>query len=134
MRNMSFRLTKKQFIDGTKDVTRRDGWLNLKAGEHFSAVEKSQGLKKGEKVNYLGQCICISNVSERVDEIIRRPLRVDQIHRLNTEWRTEPEREGFPDLTPEKFVEMFCKEMGVKPSTIIQRIVFKVIHVNGQAK
>lgn len=58
MRNMSFRLTTRQFSDGSKDVIRRLGWADLKAGEHFTAVEKSQGLRKGEKVNYLGQCIC----------------------------------------------------------------------------
>lgn len=105
-------------------------------------MEKSQGLRKGEKVNYLGQCICISNVSERLDEIIRRPIRYeDQVADdpigaglYQGELRTEMDREGFPELTAEEFVEMFCKEMDVDPSDIIQRIAFRVIHVNGKAK
>jgi hypothetical protein len=128
---MSYRLTKKQFLDGSKDVTRRTGWLNLKEGEHYSAVEKSQGLKKGEKVNYLGQCICISNTAERLDEIIKRPYRNDQ-----NKMYLYPEtmREGFPQLSPVEFVDMFCKEMKCHPSTIVQRIVFKRLHVNGEAR
>lgn len=129
MRNMSFRLTTRQFINGTKDVTRRTGWKDLKVGEHFSGVEKSQGLRKGEKINYLGQCICISNTPERLDEIIKRPVRNDSLIP-----KRECEREGFPFLTDKEFVEMFCKEMNVQPVTIINRIVFRSTHVNGQAK
>jgi hypothetical protein len=131
MRNMSFRLTKKQFLDGTKDVTRRTGWANLKAGEHFSAVEKSQGLKKGEKVNYLGQCICISNTTERLDDIIHKPLRLGDCRSVP---RREVEREGFAFLSSKEFVDMFCKEMKCHPSTIVHRIEFKRLHVNGEAR
>jgi hypothetical protein len=132
MRNMSFKLTTKQFLEGTKDVTRRTGWANLAEGEHFSAVEKSQGLKKGEKIKYLGQCICISNKAERLDDIITRPLRLGDCHIRNP--RREVEREGFPFLSSKEFVEMFCKEMKCHPTTTVQRIEFKVTHVNGWVK
>jgi hypothetical protein len=37
MRNMSFFLTTAQFLDGTKDVTRRKGWRFLKPGDRFMA-------------------------------------------------------------------------------------------------
>lgn len=50
MRNMSFSITTKQMYAGTKDVTRRLGWWNLKVGDVVMAVEKGMGLKKGEKV------------------------------------------------------------------------------------
>jgi hypothetical protein len=133
MKNMSFKLTTKQFLAGTKDVTRRTGWANLKAGEHFSAVEKSQGLKKGEKVVYLGQCICISNTPERLDEIISKPMRWDQPNSRKGAAR-ECEREGFPFLSAKEFVEMFCKEMICHPTTKVNRIVFTVIHKNGEVK
>lgn len=33
MRNISFNLTTPQFIDDSKDVTRRLGWKNVKPGE-----------------------------------------------------------------------------------------------------
>lgn len=133
MKNMSFKLTTKQFLDGTKNVTRRTGWASLKAGEHFSAVEKSQGLRKGEKVKYLGQCICISNAPERLDEIISKPFRWDMPN-SRKDGQRECEREGFPFLSASEFVDMFCKEMKCRPSTIVNRIVFEVTHTNGEAR
>ena len=87
MPNMSFIKTKQQFIEGRKIKTRRlyhfskidpkkpVGWANLKPDKYFTAVEKSQGLRKGEHIRVLGQCICISNEPEPLDEIIRRPYR-----------------------------------------------------------
>ena len=33
MRNISFSLTEEQFLNGSKDVTRRLGWLFLKPGD-----------------------------------------------------------------------------------------------------
>ena len=37
MRNISFSLTTRQFRDGSKDVTRRVNWQNLKPGDHLMA-------------------------------------------------------------------------------------------------
>ena len=117
MPNMSFFLTTKQFIENEKDVTRRLGWGNLKSNDTYTAVNKQQGLKPGEKIVKLGECICISNTPEPVDEIIRRPYR-------NGSKRSEMEREGFPQMTAEQFVAFFCKHMKVTPSTLINRIEF----------
>lgn len=122
MRNMSFKLTTPQFIDGTKDVTRRLGWALLRKGEHFMAVRQAQGLKKGQKIEQLGECICKSNIPERLDWIGMFPVR-GRPEDMHT--KPEVEREGFPDLTPEQFVDMFCKEMHCTPSTIINRIEFE---------
>ena len=60
MRNISFSLTTPQFIAGIKDVTRRVGWLFLKAGDELCAIEKGQGLGKGEKVKRLGKVLVAS--------------------------------------------------------------------------
>lgn len=108
-RNMSFALTTEQYKNGTKDVTRRLGWANLKPGEIFNAVEKCQGLKKGEKVKYLGQNVCVSNRPEPLNAITKE----DCI------------REGFPDLEPEQFVEFFSKHNKCGPDQIVSRIEFK---------
>lgn len=119
MRNMSFALTTRQFMSGEKDVTRRNGWDNLCLNEHFNGVKKAMGLKRGEKVVVLRECICISNTPEQVDEIIKRPYRTGST-------RSEMEREGFPEMTAEDFVEFFCKtHKGVTPETYINRIEFK---------
>lgn len=117
MPNMSYFLTTKQFINHEKDVTRRLGWANLKANDNYTAVKKSQGLKLGEKIQKLGECICISNTPEPVDEIIRRPYR-------NGSKRSEMAREGFPEMTAEQFVEFFCTHMKVTPETTVNRIEF----------
>ncbi len=122
MRNMSFYLTTEAFKSGRKDVTRRLGWAYLKPGDHFMAVEKAQGLKKGEKIKRLGECVCIYNDSEKLKDIEYVPLRSIN-NKVNYFW-SEPTREGFPDLSPEEFVKMFCRKMKCTPETIVQRIEF----------
>lgn len=110
---MSFFLTTKQFIDGTKDVTRRRGWVNLKPGDRFMAVVKGQGLKPGEKIQRLGECECVSNTRESLPQIVHH--------------KNDCAREGFPELLPFQFVEMFCKHMGGGMYQEVSRIEFKKI-------
>src|ERR1035437_2744663 len=51
MRNISFTLTTAAVRERRKTVTRRLGWTDkLKPGDILQAVEKAQGLKKGEHV------------------------------------------------------------------------------------
>ena len=109
MKLISFFLTTPQFLDGSKDVTRRLGWKNLKPGDRLMAVRKAQGLKKGEHPEKLG---VIEVVSVR-----REPL-----------WSIDNDdvkREGFPDMVWEDFVDMFCKHMKCERSTRVTRIEFK---------
>ena len=109
MRNMSFALTTDQFLDGTKTVTRRLGWKFLKPGDRFRACVKCMGLKKGEKVQVLGECEVVSVRRERLDHITNE----------------DTEREGFPGMTAAEFVAMFCRHMGCKPYDEVTRIEFK---------
>ena len=109
MRNMSFSLTTPQFLEGSKTVTRRLGWRFLKPGDRVRAVEKAQGLKRGERVKPLGVIEIVSVRDEPLDAIDADDCR----------------REGFPDLSPGQFVEMFCGSMGCKPSSLVRRIEFR---------
>lgn len=111
MRNMSFSLTTPQFRAKTKTVTRRLGWAFLKPNDIVGAVEKGMGLKKGEKVKRLG---IISITSIR-----REPL--------NAITQEDCELEGFPELTPKQFVEMFCRHNRCTPEQIVNRICFDYI-------
>lgn len=112
MRNISFFLTTPQFKAHAKDITRRLGWSNLKDGDVLMAVEKAQGLKKGEKINKLGP---IQAIKPR-----REPLNAITQH--------EVIREGFPEMTPAGFIVMFCKShKGCTPETIITRIEYKYL-------
>lgn len=120
MRNISFMLTTSQFIDGTKDVTRRLGWTFADVGMELCAVEKSQGLGKGGKIKRLGTI--------RLVGVRREPL--SNMTRDTVYGHHEVVREGFPGMSPKEFVEFFCwSHKGCKPSTIITRLEF--VKVNG---
>ncbi len=109
MRAISFSLTERQFLDGTKDVTRRQGWKRLKVGDKLRAVRKAMGLKKGEKQVELGVIVV---------------LEVDVVP-LNSITKRDVVREGFPNMTPKQFVKMFCdSHKGCKPESEVTRIVF----------
>lgn len=115
MRNISFALTTKQFLDGSKTVTRRCGWWRLKPGDRMQAVRKAMGLKKGEKVKVLGVIEIVSTVAE--------PLA--KIHRYGPD---ETAREGFPELSAEQFIEFFIQHMPkATRETLVNRIEFKRI-------
>ncbi len=123
MRNISFSLTERQFLDGTKDVTRRLGWLNLKPGDRLMACRKCMGLKPGEQIVRLGE---IEVVRVR-REPLNRMARFSEIANKEIGYgATEAIREGFPDMSGDEFVTMFRRHMKVRdPRQIITRIEFK---------
>ena len=109
MKRISFSMTERQFLDGTKTVTRRLGWKTLKAGEHLMAVRRAMGLKKGEKQVKLGEIVVLS--------VRREPLycitAADVI------------AEGYPDSSSWEFIDAFVDAMGIEPSTHVTRIEFE---------
>jgi hypothetical protein len=108
---MSFSLTTPQMYGRTKTVTRRLGWWFLKPGELVCAVVKSQGLKKGEKV----QRIC--------------PIRILKTNpeRLSAMKRSDVRREGFVSMGKSEFIAMFCRHHRVRRSKIVNRIEFEFV-------
>ncbi len=120
MRNMSFALTTAQVCAGTKTVTRRMGWMFLRPGGLMRPVVKSQGLKRGEKV-----------------EVIRGPLRIVSARREalvdllidETYGRQECAREGFGDhptlSVPRSFMEFSCRTHACGPGDLVTRIEFE---------
>lgn len=117
MRNISFAITTEQYENGSKDVTRRLGWKNLKAGDRLQAVRKIRGLPKGAKVERLNPPVIevVSVRRERLDRMTKKPRY----------GRKECRREGFPDLSAEEFVAMFCEHGGCQPRTFVTRIEFR---------
>lgn len=97
MRLMSFALTTAQLLDGSKTVTRRVGWANLKPGDRLKAVRKAMGLRPGEKVDVLAEIEVVSVRRERLDFINK----ADCI------------AEGFPLYSPDEFTAMFCSHMTI---------------------
>lgn len=111
MRRMSFALTERQFLDGSKTVTRRVGWWSLKVGDELLAVRKCMGLKKGEKQHVLGKFRVVAAWPEKLCAI-------------ETE-KDGPAREGFPEMTAVEFVHFFCNSMRCTPDTDVMRIEFR---------
>jgi len=114
MRNISFALTTEQFLDGTKDVTRRLGWKFLKKGDRLMACEKCQGIKAGE-LKRLGVIEVVSVRRERLSVLC------DSLPYGEEECR----REGFPKMAGKDFVEMFCSHMNCGPHAEVTRIEFR---------
>lgn len=119
---MSFRLTTEQIRNRTKTVTRRRGWGFLKPGDLIQAIEKGQGLKKGEKVNRLAVL--------RVVDVRHEPL-----NRMVTDLDygiEECKREGFEHdkrlRWPSEFVSFFCEShRPCEPHFLVTRIEFKYV-------
>lgn len=115
MRNMSFALTTPAILSRTKTVTRRLGWAFLKPGELVQAIEKGQGLRKGEKVRRLCVIRIVSVRRERLDALLGLG---------SLDARRELEREGLSILHPKEFVQLVCKANGCQPDAEVTRIAF----------
>lgn len=91
MRLMSFAITERQLLEGSKTVTRRTGWLDLRPGEQLLAVRRATGMAKVVP-------LCVIEVVS-----VRR-------ERLDAVDPTDVLAEGFPHWTNHvgEFVRMFC--------------------------
>lgn len=110
MKRMSFALTTEQIQNQTKTVTRRNGWNNLKVGDLIQPVVKCMGLKKGEKQQLIGCPIRITSIS------------VQKLYQISFE---DVRREGFPQLSQEGFINMYCKANGCDRKQRVNRIEFE---------
>lgn len=107
MKLISVFYTERQVLEQAKLVTRRLGWATVRVGELLQPIRKGQGLKKGERVVYVGDPVRVVDVRrERLSSITADDVRL----------------EGFPELAPAAFVEMFCRHMGCLPGTVVTRI------------
>lgn len=104
-------MTMEQVINKTKTVTRRDGWWFLKPGDHIWAVEKSRGLKPGEKIKRLAKIRIVSTRAEPLFLITNKDCAL----------------EGFPHYEPLQFVAMITEALSIKPDHKINRIEFEYI-------
>lgn len=115
MRQISCRITTPQVVDMSKKVTRRLGWWDLQAGEHLMTVVQGQGLQKGQKVKRLREVEVVGVNKEPLDNITPEEVIL----------------EGFPDMSPKDFVEMFCeanKHKNCTPETEVNRIRWEYCH------
>ena len=110
-------LTVHQYRDRTKSVTRRNGWAFARVGDIANGCEKCQGLKKGERIKVMGQ--------HQFTDLRWEPLRrmIDD----PAYGRKEVILEGFPEMTPEEFVEMYIRHNGGSPDQLVHRMAYKYL-------
>lgn len=118
MRNISFAMTKEQFRDRSKDVTRRLGWWDAEVGWQLMGCEKCQGLGPGGKIVRMGAIVLVDARRERLDRML-----TDRTYGV-----VEVCREGFPMMTPLEFVQFFIQgHKGATMNSVIMRLEFKHI-------
>jgi hypothetical protein len=123
VRNISFALTTDQIRAGTKTVTRRMGWRNLRPGTLLQPVKKGMGLKPGEKIERLRGPIRVTRVT--FEALLRMVENIDY-------GIEECRREGFGDHPtyrwPTEFVNFFCaSHKGCTPDSVVTRIEFEYV-------
>lgn len=120
MRVISMQFTHKQFCDGSKDVTRRLGWLYAVPGLRLRVVRQAMGLKWGQHMETLGYVELVNVRREPLSRMI-----ADRNY-----GPIECRREGFPEWTPDQFVRFFCETHFVKPYALVTRLEYKRIEVD----
>jgi hypothetical protein len=111
--NMSFSITTPQMYARIKTHTIRLGWDKLKPGMIVCAIEKGQGLKKGEHVVRIGDIKILSTTWKPLNSITQEIV----------------VREGFPDWTPAQFIEMFVTHNHCEPDTLVNFISFEPLYL-----
>lgn len=113
-RMISFSMTWRLLLEGVKTVTRRDyrsgkGWSMLRPGDVLQAVDYlPSSLRPWRKI-----CrIKVISVS---------------VERLGLITPAEVALEGFRDLTPSEFVEIYCAPVLPDPDRMVVRIEFEVL-------
>jgi hypothetical protein len=109
---MSFALTTAQVKHKTKTVTRRNGWKHLKVGDLIQPVVKCMGLKKGEKQELIGKPIRVVSIS------------VQRLYQISME---DVHKEGFPHLSIEGFIDMYCKANKCTRKQQVTRIEYEYL-------
>lgn len=93
----------------TKTVTRRLRWHWARPGMQVLAVSQCMGLRRGQAAEVYGVIEILSVRRERLDAITPEDVVA----------------EGFPEMSPSGFVQMFCRHMKCDPGIVVTRVEFK---------
>jgi hypothetical protein len=119
---MSVAFTEQAVVARSKTATRRKGWLMLKPGDRLTLCRKVMGRKKGEPLVRLAE---VEVVSVQCEPLLA--LTMDLTYGQN-----EVCLEGFPDLSPDEFVDRyFVQAQGIDPTTEVRRIEWR--YLDGEA-
>lgn len=117
MTNMAFSKSIIPMREFRKTVTRRYGQHNAKPAQIIQAVEKAQGIPKGEHVVPICEIQLLTPRWERADRMI-----TDQAY-----GEREVILEGFPEMKPSEFVEMLCDMNKKRADELVHRLEFRFL-------
>lgn len=121
-RLMSVAYTEQAVIERRKTVTRRKGWRFLKPGDRLTLCRKVQGRKPGEPLVRLAEVQVVSTCQQ-----LLRAMSMDL-----TYGQHEVEREGFPGMDPDEFVQRFFVEaQSMSPDDWVTRIEWRYLDGGG---
>ena len=109
-RLMSVALTEEAVRERRKTVTRRLGWESLRPLDRLILCPKTRGVPKAERVE--------------LAEVVVVDVRQEVLGRISKE---DVVREGFDDMEPWEFVDMFCQAMGCHPRAKVTRIEWRYL-------
>jgi hypothetical protein len=123
-RLMSVAFTEQAVRDRTKTVTRRKGWQFAKPGDRITLCRKVMGRKKGEPL----ERIC----DVEVVHVQRHPLSL-LLSADPQEVRDEMAAEGFPDMSPDEFVQRFFVDaQGMSPDDEVTRVEWRYLEADNE--
>ena len=128
MRNLSFFLTTWQIRQRVKTVTRRIGPRSaaLKPGDRIQAVERTQGMKRGERVTPLAVLVVTEVRPEQLGLLLHAGPGVQREELRREGLLGEPDHRGQPIDTWADFITFFRQtHPSCTPDTIVTRIAFR---------
>lgn len=109
---MSVAYTEQAVVERRKTVTRRKGWLFLKAGDRITLCRKVMGRKPGEPL-------------VRIAEVEVVSVRREQLYRITAE---DVALEGFPHMPRVDFVnKFFVQAQKIWPTDEVTRIEWRYL-------
>jgi hypothetical protein len=116
---MSVAFTEQAVRERRKTVTRRKGWLFAKPGDRITLCRKVMGRKKGEPLERICDVEIVLVTRELLSDLLRTDI-------SNNEG--EVAAEGFPDMTPEEFIQRFFVDaQGMSPDDVVTRIEWRYL-------
>lgn len=111
-----------------KTVTRRRGWLFLKAGDRLTLCRKVMGLRPGEKVERITEVEVLSVRRERLDaitaeDIVREGVPVETF----TPEVGGPHELSCPDCQRANWIGWFARTMGGGVDQVVTRIEWRYL-------
>lgn len=115
---MSVAFTEQAVVERRKTVTRRKGWQFVKPGDRLTLCRKVMGRRKGEPLVRVAE---VEVLSVRREPLLA--LTMDE-----TYGQHEMEREGFPNMDPDAFIETyFSNAQGIDRSESVTRIEWRYL-------